>query len=117
MSKRYNKPGDQFHFDAQAIDKCSDDIVNLLMPKILRRLDAVLPGYICEQVLKHIDYPMDIKQAAYLLEMSEGALRKWEMRGGVTFTKTPKGRKMITLQSLCKQVGNSVVLQHIKNRH
>lgn len=102
--------------DTSDAEQWVEEMVNLLMPKILRRLDAILPEYICEEVLKHIDYPMDFKQAACLLNISEGALRKCEMRGGITFTKIPRGRKVITLQQLCKQIGKGKVLRHIKNK-
>lgn len=102
--------------DPKVIEEWAEDMANLIMPSLLRRLDAILPDYICEQVLKHINYPMDFHQAAFLLNMNVETLRKKELRGHITFSKK-NGRKMITLQDLCKQLGNSVILQQIKNKH
>lgn len=113
MNKREVIP---YSSDPKDVEEWAEEVANLIMPHLLRRLDSILPGYICEQVLKHINYPMDFEQAASLLNMNIETLRKKEQRGFVTFTKKGK-RKMITLQDLCKQIGPSVIMQHIKNRH
>lgn len=102
--------------DPEVIKNWSDDLVNYLMPKILLRLEAILPDYLAEQVLRHIDYPMDFYQAAYVLNVKEDTLRKWNNRGIVSFTKKG-GRYFITLKQLCKQIGHSEVLQRIRDHH
>lgn len=94
----------------------SESIVDEIMPEVMKRLEQILPVYICEQVLKHIDYPMGYRQAANLLDMKEDTLRKWNKRGIITFARK-EGRYVTTLQELCKQIGHSVVLQRILSHH
>lgn len=94
----------------------SESIVDEIMPEVMKRLEQILPVYICEQVLKHIDYPMGYRQAANILDMKEDTLRKWHKRGLITFARK-EGRYVTTLQELCKQIGHSVVLQRILSHH
>lgn len=117
MSNRNNKDNLPLPGDPAILEKWAEDVVNLIMPIVLRRLDAILPEYICEQVLKHINYPMDFKQVAFLLNTTEDNVRKWDCRGAVCFSKVKGRKKMITLQDLCKQIGTSAILQHIRNKH
>lgn len=102
--------------DPKVIDNWENDLIDKIMPKIISRLEVILPDYICDQVLKHINYPMDFVQAAQVLCMKEDTLRKWDKRGLVSFVKKD-GRYLITLRELCKQIGHSVVLQKIRNQH
>lgn len=91
----------------------SEEVIEVLMPYLLRRLEPILSDHIGEIVLHFMNIPLNVPQAAKLLGLSVDALRKQEQRGYIKFIK--KGaRKMITLKSLCNQIGYSVILQQIK---
>lgn len=103
-------------YDLKDWDEFEERLYQRLSSEIQSKLETLVEDCVCKMLVKCFNFPLTFATAARFLDVKEDTLRKREYRAGVTFTKIG-GNKVITFQELREQLGDSVILQHIKNKH